>query len=309
MKTPVALFFYRRPSLVAGLIKSLQIHRPEKLWLVADGPKDDVPSEKAVCREARTVAENSISWPCEIHRVYASTNLGLNKRIESGLDELFTHEREAIILEEDCHPTPEFLPFCQEMLARYRGENRIGGVSGSCFLPQTVPVATDYFFSRYLHIWGWATWARAWKDYDRKSWFWPQHGFREFFPRAKGREARYWDRVFQMVVSGRMTTWDYPWVSWFWKRGWVGITPSQNLIHNHGFGPGGTNTRDSTVETGVEREGFLRPPYLGPEVVAPDERLDRQVFQNHYLRIQGRLGFFSRIRRSLRKRVAAWGQS
>lgn len=89
MKTPVALFFYRRPSLVAGLIKSLQIHRPEKLWLVADGPKEDVPSEKAVCREARTVAENSISWPCEIHRVYASTNLGLNKRIESGLDELF----------------------------------------------------------------------------------------------------------------------------------------------------------------------------------------------------------------------------
>lgn len=289
-------------------MRHLHSEKPSRVWIVADGPKPEGGAEETkACLDARREAEAGVNWPCQVRKVYAVENLGLRTRVETGLDAVFAEETEAIILEEDCHPTADFLPFCRGMLARYRGESRVGGISGSCFLPRAVPVTTDYFFSRYLHIWGWATWARAWNDYDRAGWSWPRRGFREFFPHANGREARYWNRVFQRLVTQKMATWDYPWASWFWKRGWVAITPSQNLIHNRGFGPGGTHTRDATVETGVEREGPLGPPYRGPEVIAPDEQLDQEVFQNHYLRMQGKLGFFSRIRRSLWKRIAGRG--
>lgn len=154
MKTPVAIFFYRRPEMVAGLLEILRGPQPKRVWLIADGPQEESPAERALCYKARQVAEESIRWPCEVRRVYAETNLGLKQRFESGLDVLFMEESEAIILEEDCHPESDFFPFCVEMLDRYREEPRVGGISGNCFLPRRHALETDYFFSRYLHIWG-----------------------------------------------------------------------------------------------------------------------------------------------------------
>jgi len=287
--------------LVRQLLEAVAPHRPDRLWLVADGPK--TAAETKPCEEARAAAEQGVSWPCEVRRVYADQNLGLRRRLETGLDEVLAREDAAILLEEDCHPTEDFFPFCGEMLERYRREERVGGISGNCFLPASARVETDYFFSRYLHIWGWATWARAWRGYDRKSWSWPSGGFREIFPASPAGEADYWNRVYRRVASGEINTWDYPWVADLWRRGMVSVTPAQNLIHNRGFGPEATHTKDTDVQTGMERWGRLRPPFRGPLEIRVDEALDRAVFENHYLRMEGKLSLLPRLLRSLRKRL------
>jgi len=304
VKTPVAIILYRRPRLVGELVRILQTHRPERVWLIADGPKGENRVEAGLCLEARREAERGITWDCKVHKIYAEKNLGLRRNVEQGLDALFAEESEAIILEEDCHPSPGFFPFCEEMLGRYRNETSVAGVSGNCFLPKSTVVDSDYFFSSYLHIWGWATWARAWNSYDRPSWFWPEGGYRSYFPEAGKAQSRYWDRIYGRVSSGQIQTWDYPWVSHLWRRGWVSITPSQNLVTNRGFGLEATNTRDSSAEVGLEREGQLSPPYRGPTgQIRADTTLDQLVFQNHFLRMEGRLPFFSRMLRSIRKRL------
>lgn len=296
MKTPVAILFYKRPHLVAGLLKLLQAQQPEKIWLISDGPKPGSSAEQAACREARNVAEKSIDWHCEVRRVYAKDNLGLNQRIQSGLDELFSVEQEAVILEEDCHPKQEFLPFCDAMLNRYRNEPRIAGISGTCFLPTSIKTKQQYFFSRYLHIWGWATWGRAWNSYDRDAWSWPPGGFRSIFPRASKAEEKYWNRTFQRETNGNLLAWDYRWASWCWMQNWVAVNPTQNLIQNVGFGPEATHTHDPSVGTGIEREAAFPPPYLGPRVLEPDIALDRAIFQNGFLRMEGRRNLLEKIR-------------
>lgn len=301
MNTPVVIFLYRRPAHVNELLARLQLVRPARVWLVADGPKDT--TEKSLCEQARLAAEGGISWPCKIERFYADTNLGLKKRIETGLDQVFEHEKEAIILEEDCHPTPNFFLFCEAMLEKYRNEPKVGAISGNCFLPKKQLVATDYYFSRYVHIWGWATWGRAWKAYDRRSWAWPKQGFCKLFPNAEKTEKAYWNRIFGRVASGELSTWDYCWISWFWMQGWVSITPAQNLVRNVGFGPDATNTRDVLVKTGMERDELLSPPFDGPKEIKADTELDRAVFLNHLLQQEGRLSFWPRIRRSVIKRI------
>jgi hypothetical protein len=301
MKFAVVVFLYRRPALVRELLLILREQKPERIWLVADGPKNG--AEKLLCEEARREAEGAITWPCEIRRVYAERNLGLKQRIETGLDAVFAQEEQALILEEDCHPTPDFFPFCETLLEKYRNEPMVGAISGNCFLPMGINMTTDYSFSRYPHIWGWATWARAWNKYDRKSWAWPKDGFRRFFPEADPKEMAYWDRIFGRIASGQFSTWDYGWISWFWMNGWVAITPGQNLVRNAGFGPEATNTRDVSVETGMERHGRLKPPFRGPNKIQADLVLDRAVFQNHLLRQEGRLAFWPRIRRSIMKRI------
>jgi len=301
MNTPVVIFLYRRPAHVNELLVRLQLVRPARIWLVADGPKDT--TEKSLCEQARQAAQGGISWPCKIERFYADTNLGLKKRIETGLDQVFEREEEAIILEEDCHPTPNFFLFCEAMLKKYRNEPKVGAISGNCFLPKKQLVATDYYFSRYVHIWGWSTWARAWKAYDRSRWAWPKQGFRNLFPNAEKTEEAYWNRIFGRMASGELSTWDYSWISWFWMQGWVSITPAQNLVRNVGFGPDATNTRDVLVKTGMEREDLLSAPFQGPMEIKADTELDRAVLLNHLLQQEGRFSFWPRIRRSLAKRV------
>jgi hypothetical protein len=301
MKFAVVVFLYRRPALVRELLLILREQKPKKVWLVADGPKDG--TEKVLCEEARRQAEGAINWPCEVRRVYAERNLGLKERIETGLDAVFAQEEQALILEEDCHPTPDFFPFCEAMLEKYRNDRRIGAISGNCFLPKETVLTTDYYFSHYLHIWGWATWSRAWNAYDRRRWSWPKQGFRWFFPATDPKEETYWNRIFGRIATGHFSTWDYGWISWFWIKGWVSITPAQNLVRNAGFGPEATNTRDVSVETGMERFGRLIPPFRGPEEIRADTGLDRAVFKNHLLRQEGKLSFWQRIRRSVMKRV------
>ena len=276
---PLVIFLYRRPRLVGELMEVLKSVRPLKVWLVADGPKNS--GEVELCQQARSEAETAIRWPCEIRRVYADANLGLKKRIETGLDQVFELEEAAVILEEDCHPTPNFFLFCEAMLEKYRNEPKVGAISGNCFLPKKQLMATDYYFSRYVHIWGWATWARAWKAYDRRRWAWPKQGFCKLFPKAEEAEEAYWNRIFGRVASGELSTWDYSWISWFWMQGWVSITPAQNLVRNVGFGPDATNTRDVLVKTGMEREDLLSAPFEGPREIKADKKLDHAVFHNH----------------------------
>jgi hypothetical protein len=56
---------------------------------------------------------SQIDWPCEVQRHYADQNLGLKKRVSSGLDWVFSQVESAIILEDDCLPNQSFFKFCQ----------------------------------------------------------------------------------------------------------------------------------------------------------------------------------------------------
>ena len=94
----VAFLIYRRPDLTARVFEQIRMARPERLLLVADGPKDD--GERSICAAARAVVEN-VNWPCEVQRNWSEVNLGCRRRVSSGLDWVFGHgqDREAEIAE------------------------------------------------------------------------------------------------------------------------------------------------------------------------------------------------------------------
>lgn len=295
MKTPVAVFFYRRPHLVAGLLEALRVHRPQKIWLISDGPKEGHPGDARLCQKTRSTVEKMINWPCDLNRVYAKRNLGLHKRFESGLDAIFSREPKAILLEEDCHPTPDFIPFCEELLNAYQNEKKVAGISGNCFLRASAQVQSSYFYSKYLHIWGWATWARVWNQYDRREVRWPDRGFQTLFPDATRQEIDYWNRIYRRVIAGQYS-WDYALFAWMWSHGLLSINPTQNLVRNVGFGPEATNTVDPYMDLGIERANSLRPPYRAPEGMKADNVLDWDLFQNSLLRMEGRRNLWQKLR-------------
>lgn len=242
MKTTVALILFRRPDRTARVFERIREARPEKLFLIADGPRPGNDDDARGCEEARAVVER-VDWPCEAVRDFADENLGLKRRIPSGLDRVFEETPQAIILEDDCLPHPTFFRYCEELLERYRDDERIVHIAGSQLLPDP-PRDASYHFTRYVHVWGWASWRRAWRLYDVDLSDW--HSMPPADRAARLRrmfetedERRFWRFVWD--GSPKIDNWDAQWAYACLSRGLLGINPNRNLISNVGFGDEATN--------------------------------------------------------------------
>ena len=201
----VAFFIYRRPELTARVFAEIRKARPERLLIVADGPKND--EERPKCAATRAVVEN-VDWPCEVLKNYADVNLGCRKCVSSGLGWVFAHVEEAIILEDDCLPHPSFFRYCAELLDRYRNDERVMHISGDYFMKRLHPTPFSYYFSRCPYIWGWATWRRAWRHYDVEMRLWPQFrdsGLMANLWQSKDQQ-RHWTAVCDLAHSGEVDT-------------------------------------------------------------------------------------------------------
>ncbi len=248
-KVPVALLLFNRPDLTARMFEVVRQLRPAKLFLVADGPRANQPGEELLCHQVHAVVEK-IDWRCEVFRNYAETNLGCRARVASGLDWVFNQCDEAVILEDDCLPDPSFFPFCAELLERYRHDERIMLISGDNWIAHRQsglsPTNDSYYFSRYPHIWGWATWRRAWQHYDVTMQSWPRlraQGWLKQFFQGERFAAAAWDDWFQATYDGSLDTWDYQWTFACWQRAGLAIVPRANLVTNLGFRADGTHTQ------------------------------------------------------------------
>jgi hypothetical protein len=269
--TPVALLLFNRPETTRRVFDEIRRARPQKLLVVADGPRPGHPEDAAQCAAAREVVA-CVDWPCEVLTNYAETNLGCKRRVSSGLDWVFEQVEEAIILEDDCLPHPTFFRFCQELLEKYREDDRVFHISGDFFRTAGARNRYSYFFSRYNFIWGWASWRRAWKHYDVEMKLWPEirdgKRLEAFF--GDEAEARQFTEPFQQVYEGKVDTWDYQWGFAMWAHGGLSIRPNVNLISNIGFGAGATNTTaaspNANLPTAAMEFPLRHPPYLMRDV-------------------------------------------
>jgi hypothetical protein len=280
MKTPVVLTVFNRPGLTARVMEVLQRVRPERLMVIADGPRKDSPTDDTLCRETRRIAEG-VSWPCELTTYYADKNLGCRKRMSSGLDRAFETFEEAIILEDDCVPDESFFSFCEHMLERYRDNPRIGIVSGTnsqCF---SHPTQDSYYFSRYPLIWGWAAWRRTWAHYDLNLAAWPQLRDSDWLESIVGPSHRvqYWRHLFDSVHSG-FDTWDYSLVVACWLHKQLAIHPCVNLVSNIGFGETATHTKDVDSPRANLPLATMEFPLLHPETIAANLAADAHIEQH-----------------------------
>jgi hypothetical protein len=285
--TPVVFIIFNRKDSAQEVFNLIRMAKPRKLYVIADGPREEVHDEAAKCRETRRILEQ-VDWKCDVNKNYARRNTGCGERISSGLDWVFRKEEEAIILEDDCVPSLSFFPYCEEMLKRYRNDARIMHINGSNFNPERTKNDDSYFFSNYVHVWGWATWRRAWKLYDYSMESWPQTRSEgrmvDIFPDRK--EMRYWTGFFDLTYEKRIipTTWDYQWLYAVWTNSGLCITPRHNLISNIGISGVHTDVRVGDPGT----SGFFKERAeqfeisRHPQLVIPDRWYDRYHFRNHF---------------------------
>lgn len=250
MRTPVAIVFFNRIEPLRKLVARLAEVKPPKIYLIADGARTSKIGEIEKVAECRAFMQK-LPWPCEVKCNFAESNLGCRKRVTSGLDWVFEQEERAIILEDDCIPEPEFFPWVETMLERYKDETRVLSIGGTNLRPQLCDQSVDCVFTKYAMIWGWATWRRAWAKNDKNLEQFQAacrtHLFKKWL--GKWRAEWYWRYLLTHVKS----SWGYRWAFTHFVNKAYCVVPPVNLVENIGMTDAqATHTSDN--------------PYVLPEV-------------------------------------------
>jgi hypothetical protein len=276
LETPVAFVLFKRPDRTARVFDAIRRARPSRLFLIADGPRAGKSDEERGCEEARAVVEQ-VDWPCEVTRDFASGNVGLKHRLPSGLDGVFREVDRAIVLEDDCIPHETFFRFCDELLERYADDELVMHVAGSQLLRDPPEWTASYHFSRYVHIWGWATWRRAWSHFDLELRDW--HGLgrdqresrlRSMF--SEESERGHWRYVWDN--SSEIENWDAQWSYALLAHEGLAANPNRNLITNVGFGEDATNAAEDPLGIAARPLEAMEFPLRHPDEIERDAAAD-----------------------------------
>jgi hypothetical protein len=243
LQTAVLFLVFNRPDTTAQVFKAIRRAKPPRLYVAADGPRADRAGEAEKVAKVREIA-TAVDWPCEVKTLFRDENLGCKYAVSGGISWFFDHEEQGIILEDDCLPHSDFFTFCETLLDRYATDDRIWVITGNNFQNGARRGEASYYFSRYNHVWGWASWRRAWQKADMNIRFWPEWkasaAWKEFWTDSLTR--KYWEKIFDRMHRAEIDTWDYPWTASVWYHGGLTATPNVNLVSNIGFGPDSTHT-------------------------------------------------------------------
>jgi hypothetical protein len=269
IKTPVAFIIFKRPDITEKVFEAIRQAKPPKLLVIADGPRADQPGEAEKCAATRKIID-CVDWDCEVLKNYSEINLGCGKRVSGGLDWVFDQVEEAIILEDDCLPHPTFFRFCEELLERYRYDERIASISGQNVQFGRKRTEYSYYFSRFNHCWGWATWRRAWQDFDFSMKLWSEISEKDFLTDIliEPKAVKYWTKLLQDTYNGQINTvWNFQWQFACWMNNRLGILSNVNLISNLGFGNESTNTsirksKYANLPTEAIEFSLKHPPFM-----------------------------------------------
>lgn len=302
-KVPVLFIIFNRKDRAIESFNPIKRYQPSQLYIAADGPRKGKTEDQDLCTETRNAILAEIDWECEIHTLFRDENVGCGRGVSEAISWMFDTEEYGIINEDDCVACDDFFLFCEELLIRYRDDDRIAQINGFD-LKYSGKTNNTYFFSSYPEIWGWATWKRAWKNIDFNMTGFPQIRKQIWhrFPFMEGL-VHYilWNRLYRNIQKGEtIYAWGFQWSIYVFMQNKLCINPEANLIVNTGFGSG---TNCNNPDTPFSRAGYgrIKFPLLHPSKIATDPKKEK-LRSEEYVSVY-KTAFKSKIIRILTKWV------
>jgi hypothetical protein len=278
----VLYLIFNRPQLQIDSFAKIRNAKPSRLFIAADGPRVDVSHDFERCAQARKIVEG-IDWPCEVQTRFREVNLGCRKAVVDAINWFFSHVDEGIIIEDDCIASQAFFDYANILLGHYRDDTRVWCISGNNYQNGKWRGDGSYYFSRYSHCWGWATWRRCWQRYDESMTTWSVAKSQGVLKSIllENNERKYWESIFDVMTDPKtaINTWDYQWIYTVIINGGLTACPNRNLVTNIGYGGDGTHCFGTTPDPGIEE--FV-DNVAHPTFVIPDHDADRDTFYRFF---------------------------
>ena len=295
LEIPVVYCTFNRLDCTKQSFERIKNNKPQKLYLVSDGPRSHVEGEKEKVEEVRNYIMENIDWDCEVHTNFAEENMGCGKRMSSGITWAFDHEKWAIIIEDDCLVNTSFFRFCQELLIRYENNDQIGVISGYRTIVGE-ETTYSYFFSGFAEIWGWATWKRVWEKYDFDMKQWKNRKITKHMKEMMNKTAQESYRcLFDWVYNHQLDTWDYQLQYQVFMNEWLAVKPRQSMVQNVGFGDDATHTMDLPEEIVTDRSWEMEFPLKHPDKIERNTEYDKK-----YVAVQWKIDLITFIKMNIK---------
>jgi hypothetical protein len=282
IEVPVVLFIFKRKDTVLRIIKKLRKVAPKKIYVIADGPRKDVPGESAACENART-AVGEIDWECTVHRKFREENMGGPVSIMNGLDWVFSEEPFCIMLEDDDLADPSFIRFCSELLIKYRDENEIVLVLGSNRGIRRTKESYHFDYHPPALL-GLGMWRRFWLNFNKELSDWPhlkENG--EIAARFSSKNRyRQLSAMWDALYSGEYESWDFTLLYNFYAQKGICIVPETNMVENIGFGADATRTKEQNPFIHVPKGDAVAFPLEHPVSLDLLNGTDRLIYRRKY---------------------------
>ncbi|MBN1445118.1 MAG: nucleotide-diphospho-sugar transferase [Candidatus Omnitrophica bacterium] len=266
------------------VLETIRNAHPPRLYIASDGPRKNMQGDEEKVKAVREYVMGNIDWDCKVKTLFRGKNLGCRKAVSEAVTWFFENEEQGIILEDDCLPSQSFFWFSEELLEKYKDNPRVMHISGNNLQHGISRTPDSYYFSCYTHIWGWASWRRAWKCYDIDMNLWNKEkislAVREIGGGWKPFEE-YWIRRFEEVFSKKIDTWDYVWLFSCWMHGGLAVIPEVNIVENIGFGPDATHTK-TQYNNFIPERSEIQFPLRHPKQIVRCLAADRYTDRKHY---------------------------
>ncbi len=286
--TPVLFIVFNKPESTEKVFNQIRSIKPKKFYIAGDGPRGHIDGEKDSCEKVKDIV-SKVDWECDCKTLFQAENLGCALGVSSAIDWLFQNEEEGIIIEDDVFPDLSFFYYCRELLTKYKDDQRIMGIGGTNFFKsEEINQEYSYYFSNESHIWGWATWRRAWKYFDLHAENYKQLIQSKYF---KYNFSNYYEYVYKKYVFElnfeNMSAWSYQWHLARLSQSGLFIAPNTNMIINLGIGDeNATNTKKhSKIAHRLESKLKLNSidlPLKHPTNVMWDRELDSKFFIENF---------------------------
>ncbi len=320
LETPILLITFNRPTHTRRVWEEIIKQKPKHVFVFQDGVREGIINDNQKCKEVREIFEAKLDWDFELKTYYSDTNLGCGLGPGTGISWFFENVNQGIIMEDDCLPHPDFFPFCEEMLSRYRKSKNVMAV-GTTTYHDDYPCSDSYLFSRYFTGGAWATWKRAWEgfsfdlmDVDVKSF--KSTVRKQFYSIV---ETNWWVSKVKQIQedTSRKQYWDYQMQIHLLRNNGLAIRPQKNLISNIGFDPEGTHTHVN--DSRGAREVFPCYPLKHPLYITVNKRydylfmakehrkrLDKYIISSIYNYMNNSAGGLNRILQFYKSRKSKW---
>ena len=266
IETPIVLVTFKRQDSLKKIVELLKQYEIKNLVIVSDGPRSA--DEARAVNEVRTLldtldAENLI-------KIYADSNRGLKENLTEGVSAALEQSTEALVLEDDCIPSHQFLELCDKLAFRLRNNSALAGFCGTSFLPSFLPVF--FWTSRKFNVWGWIAKREVWREFIASDML-AMNGQQLLAkrPRLEGLPplARYELRRILKNLH-KLDTWDVQFEIFCIERGLSFLKNSRNHVRNEGFDTNATNVGIGKSLSLSVQEAGLRSERLNPHSVILD---------------------------------------
>ncbi len=298
LKTPILMIIFNRSDHALKVIDQIRRVRPMHMYIGGDGPRAEKEGEDIRVEKTRQQVLDAIDWDCEIHTLFQEKNIGCGWGPYYALNWFFDNVDAGIVLEDDCLPSDSFFFFCEHFLDKYFDDERFMMVSGTNLLNRWKEETVDYFYSVRGGTWGWASWKRAWAQYDFTMKHWPNPYIQELIRNFV--DTNSWkalEEEYQITYDGydqNVSTWDYQWNFARLINNGLSIIPSKNLVSNIGFGADATHTFDDSPWNNMPRFEYQFPLQENP-IIIPDMDFDQKVHEMIHLKL------WNKVSRKLKK--------